>query len=398
MLKVAVDIRDLQISTTGTKTFLEGVCHEFKKSNTGIQFYFLTSKRKPYQGPNPIFKILEHIQFFIWKQISLPIKAWQLKCKVVFCSDYFVPYVHLGFETIPVFHDAFFAEYPTHYNKYWLWLFNHIGVAAAKRSIGIATPTKYSQITIQQHYGFDIDKIRVVYEAPKPLLNQHFSSTNFSSPSGVSMDEVLMDEVNATNLDNYILHVGNLDKRKNLCILIAAFAGLLKDNPFNTTLQTLKLVLVGPSSSKPTMDDTPKIKLLIQQYGLTEQVVLAGYQQEEALSNYYKNAMLYVFPSINEGFGLPVLEAFEHGVPVLIANNTCLPEVAGDAAIPFDPYDASDLQHKMSMVLKDTQLQNDLKEKGFLQLKKYSWEKTANHLMDMFKEASEKSKQNMEPV
>ena len=78
----------------------------------------------------------------------------------------------------------------------------------------------------------------------------------------------------------------------------------------------------------------------------------------------YKNAFIYVFPSINEGFGLPILEAFKFKLPLLIANNTCMPEVAGDAAIEFDPYDEEDLVRQLKRLIKDESLRSDLIHKG----------------------------------
>ena len=124
---VGIDIRDLQIAVTGTKTFLEGICNEFRKEHAGFQFYFFNSRLPAYTGKNAFFKILEHIHYLIWKQVSLPLKAYFKKCDIVFCSDFFVPYLQPGFTTIPVFHDAFFWEFPEHYNKYWLWLFKKMG-------------------------------------------------------------------------------------------------------------------------------------------------------------------------------------------------------------------------------------------------------------------------------
>jgi glycosyltransferase involved in cell wall biosynthesis len=104
----------------------------------------------------------------------------------------------------------------------------------------------------------------------------------------------------------------------------------------------------------------------------------------------YENASLYLFPSINEGFGIPILEAFQHDLPVLVANNTCLPEVGADAVVAFNPYEASDLVKKISLVLNDHQLQEDLKKKGRARLQAFNWEKTATQLLAVFEQAIRK--------
>ena len=119
MIRVAIDIRDLKLATTGSLTYLEAVVHEFKKGRPGFEFLFFDTNYAPYLGSNPLLKIREHIRFFIWKQITLPWKAYQNQCDIVFCTDYFVPICKLKFVTIPVFHDAFFKEYPAHYNRLW---------------------------------------------------------------------------------------------------------------------------------------------------------------------------------------------------------------------------------------------------------------------------------------
>ena len=372
MIKVVVDIRDLQIATTGTKTFLEEACKELERGHSGFQFYFLSPKGKPYCGANKVLKIKEHLLFFIWKQIQLPYQAYQLKANIVFCSDYFVPYLHFGFTTIPVFHDAFFKEYPTHYNRLWLQVFNTIGLGAAKRAAFILTPTEYTLKTIHQQYKLDKNKIRVIYEAAKQIAFPNEAN-------------VIFEKQEFTNLKKkeYLLHVGTYDKRKNIPKLIEAFAQLVQQKEYTH----LKLVLVGQSAQKVNSNHTLEINQCIQKHQLENKVVQTGYVADATLSIFYKNALLYVFPSINEGFGLPVLEAFKYELPVLIANNTCLPEVAGEAAVSFDPFDVNDMVLKLKQVIDSPVLQKELIAAGLQRLKFFSWQKTSSLLLEVFKEA-----------
>jgi glycosyltransferase involved in cell wall biosynthesis len=372
MIKVVVDIRDLQIATTGTKTFLEALCKEFKNGHSGFQFYFLSPKSKPYTGTNKILKIKEHLLFFIWKQIQLPYLAYRLKANIVFCSDYFVPYLQLGFTTIPVFHDAFFKEYPTHYNRWWLQIFNTIGLGAAKRAAFIVTPTQYALETIHQQYHLDKNKTRVIYEAGKETAIETNTTTFFESEWFTKLKK-----------KEYILHVGTYDKRKNIPRLIEGFAHLVHQNEY----AHLKLVLVGASANKINSNDTEEIHQCIQSLQLGNKVVQTGYVADNELAHFYQNALLYVFPSINEGFGLPVLEAFKYEVPVLIANNTCLPEVAGNAALSFDPLDVNDMVVKMKEVIDSPVLKKKMIALGLERLQFFSWQKTTGLLLAVFKEA-----------
>jgi glycosyltransferase involved in cell wall biosynthesis len=368
-IKVAVDIRDLQIAASGARSYLESLVIEFKKEHAGCSFYFLDAKTKAYTGNHFLLKLKEQLSYFLWKQFVLPYQAKQLGCRVLFCSDFMVPYFSLGIKTIPVFHDAFFWEYPEHYNKYWLVFFRNLGLAAAKKSAYVVAPTQYASNQLAKYTGINPNKIQVIGEAPKTIANS------------ISENETTAIVKQILNL-NYILHVGTLEKRKNLVALIQAFK-IVRENGF----PNLKLVLVGKASNKITLDDSSAIKEAIMQQQLTNDVILTDYLGDAYVQQLYQKAKLYVFPSINEGFGIPVLEAFKYQVPVVIANNTCLPEVAGQGAKSFNPFSVQDMANAISTLLKDEALRQTYIEKGNAQLQNFSWDKTAGALMQLFKKA-----------
>ncbi|HQS56611.1 MAG TPA: glycosyltransferase family 1 protein, partial [Sediminibacterium sp.] len=154
------------------------------------------------------------------------------------------------------------------------------------------------------------------------------------------------------------------------------------------THQPYKLVLVGAGNHKMHSDDTEAIEKTIQDLALEAHVICTGYLSDKSLANAYSHASLYVFPSYNEGFGLPTLEAFKFNLPVLVANNSCLPEVGGDAIIAFNPYSSEDLAQKMQEVLSNPSLQESLKEKGKQRLNQFSWTNASNQLKEVFKIAA----------
>ena len=369
IIKVAVDVRDLQISASGARSYLESVIIEFKKEHPGFAFYFLDATTKAYTGNHFLLKLKEQLSYFLWKQFVLPYQAKQLGCRVLFCSDFMVPYFSLGIKTIPVFHDAFFWEYPEHYNKYWLLFFRNLGLAAAKKSAYVVAPTQYASNQLAKYTGINPNKIQVIGEAPKTIATL------------ISQNETTAIVKQILNLD-YILHVGTLEKRKNLVALIQAFK-IVRENGF----PNLKLVLVGKASNKITLDDSSAIKDTIKEQQLTNEVILTGYLCDAEVQQLYQKAKLYVFPSINEGFGIPVLEAFKYQVPVVIANNTCLPEVAGQGAKSFNPFSVQDMANAISTLLNDEALRQTYIEKGNAQLQNFSWDKTAGALMQLFKKA-----------
>jgi len=367
--KIGIDIRDLKIAKTGAHTYLSELCKAINKNKHDLQFeyVFLDTRLPIYTGSSKIGKLWEQVNYIFWKQVTLPIKAWLNGCSLVFCTDYFVPYIHLGFTTVPVFHDAFFWEYPAHYNKYWLWFFNTIGISAAKKSSAIVTVTNYAKDQIAKYSGIDASKIVPIHIGPKSSI----AANEFGAVVDHNLEPLLSKK--------YILHVGTIEKRKNLTSLLTAFEMLLQNNS-----QDLYLIIVGQKSNKPTLKDDAVFEMVAASSLLKERVVFTGYLSDSQTAQLYKHAVLYVFPSVNEGFGIPILEAFAHKVPVLVSNNSCLPEVAGNAAIGFDPYNPDALSTLIAQTLNDTALLQSLQEKGTERLEHFTWGKTLKELEEVF--------------
>ena len=368
---IGIDIRDLRIAQTGAKTYLQELNRAFGVDDPSFSFVFIDTFLPVYTGKVKWLKLLEHGRFLLWKQLLLPMLAYFRGCDLIFCTDYFVPYFAWGMKTIPVFHDAFFWEYPDHYNKYWLKLFYHLGVGAAKRSPYVITSSLYAKDRIAHYSGIDAAKIIPIYEAPKKLPF-HTSASN--NPLDTEYDFLWKTQ--------YILHVGTFEKRKNLPLLIRAFQRL-KENGHDQ----LKLVLLGQSSPKQNMDDSANIKKLISALGLGKAVLMPGYVEDTLLAKFYSHATIFAFPSRNEGFGIPVLEAFGYRLPVIIANNSCLPEIAGEAALTFDPDDETALLNLLHSLLINEEAREELAKKTTERLAFFSWEKTANELKIVFRRA-----------
>ena len=370
---IGIDIRDIKVAATGQKTFLQELYFQFKKiNNPEFEFVYFTTKIPVYKGRNKLFLIVEHLRYQGWKQAILPVLALFRKCDVLFCTDYFVPFFHLGFKSVQVFHDAFFYEYPEHYNKYWMPLFTYLAIPAANKSAFIITPTNYTRNTILHYTKIPLDKLITVYEAPKSF---HLLPTTISETPNITL----------FNTVRYIFHVGVIEKRKNLPALIKAYHLLI-----NSMETDLKLILAGKGTNRKDSDDTLQIRNLISALHLEDKVILTGYLSDQELSIAYKNAFMYVFPSINEGFGLPLLEAFQAKLPVLVADNSCLPEVGQTGVLTFNPFNIQDIFEKMKLVIENKVLRQELINKGQERLQHFSWEKSVLQLLDIFKKAVNK--------
>ena len=173
----------------------------------------------------------------------------------------------------------------------------------------------------------------------------------------------------------YLLYVGNAYPHKNLERLILAFKKLVDDG------LDYQLVLVGGEDYFYR-----KLKLKIENWKLKikDGIIFAGFMSDDDLDALYRNASLYVFPSLYEGFGLPPLEAMARGVPVVSSNATCLPEILGDAAFYFNPLDIDDMARVIKETLSSDRARKALIQKGFEQIKKYSWRKMAEETLKLY--------------
>ena len=158
-----------------------------------------------------------------------------------------------------------------------------------------------------------------------------------------------------------------MDPRKNFVRLVEAF-DKIKD-------KSVKLYIIGMSFKA---FNTPDLQKLI-----GENVHLPGYIPDEKLQTMYQNALLSVYPSLYEGFGLPPLESMTYGCPVINSDIPALREVSQDAALYVDPYNVEDITQKIEQLLVDEPLRKELQEKGLLQIKKYSWDKSAKQVYEL---------------
>jgi glycosyltransferase involved in cell wall biosynthesis len=168
----------------------------------------------------------------------------------------------------------------------------------------------------------------------------------------------------------YMLSVGNAYPHKNLELLIDAFTDR-KDE--------IQLMICGQNDIFHQ-----KLQLLIKEKGLEERIIHCGYVGDEQLEALYRGAMAFIFPSLEEGFGLPGLEAMERGIPVIASNTGSLPEIFGDAALFFDPLSKKQLQDQITRVANDSALRDDLRRKGFARSQLFRWDLTAQQTSHLY--------------
>lgn len=218
---------------------------------------------------------------------------------------------------------------------------------------------------------FAADTIIAISESTKKDMLEIYPSLSPEKIKVVYLGSSLHEIHNKNRSKDYILYVGQRWAYKNFENFTKAVAPLL-------FRYNLKLKCTGQPFSQQELD-------MFSSLGI-QHLVERIFVNDEELSSLYSNALLFVFPSLYEGFGLPVLEAFASGCPVIASNSSSLPEIGGNAAVYFDPLSISDIQQKIQTVIISETLQDDLIQKGYQQLKNFSWRKCAEETAEIYKQ------------
>lgn len=291
----------------------------------------------------------------IRKNIKNTIKVMQKGNYDVFIPTYYTPYFldHLnGKPFVLTVYDMIHEIFPQYFTKDLHTVSNKkLLIEKATKIIAISESTKQDIIKIYPHV--DASKIEVVYLS-------HSIKTN--------------DKASISLPKKYILFVGQRWIYKNFGFFLKAVAPILKADS--------DLYIVCAGGNKFTADE----QLLIKELGLSNQMVQQNFEDNE-LATYYSNAKCFVFASEYEGFGIPVLESMACGCPVVLANHSSFPEVAGDAGVYFELHNAEDLKNKVTALLENESLRASYVEKGLEQVKKFSWQKTAEECLKVYQKA-----------
>ncbi|MFN7924948.1 MAG: glycosyltransferase family 1 protein [Bryobacteraceae bacterium] len=243
------------------------------------------------------------------------------------------------------------------------------GLLRAGKVIAVSAATRRSVETV---LGVPHDHIRVIYNALDPkflaLRPSPEERTRALERYGVS--------------EPFILYVGNIRPHKNVPRLIEAFSVLRDELQESEQFRNLRLIVVGDDISK-----YPAVRRAAAQTRLGQAIRFLGHIPVEALKAFYESAAAFAFPSLHEGFGLPPLEAMASGTPVLTSNVSSLPEVVGDAAVTVSPDNVFEIARGLKEILLDQPARARLIERGYEQVRKFSWERTAHQVLETYREA-----------
>jgi glycosyltransferase involved in cell wall biosynthesis len=292
-----------------------------------------------------------------WYDVKLPAILKKYKADLFFSAEGFCS-LRTNVPQSIVVHDLAFIHYPSHLKRSQLLFYKRYTPKFLAKARSIATVSEFSRKDIINQYHVPEKKISIVYSAAKDIFKP------------VSEEVKISTREKFTDNKEFFLYVGAIHPRKNLTNLLKAFSIFKKRQQTN-----IKLVLAGRLAWKYN-----SFMESLKSYKYRDDIVMPGYLNEEELVNLTGSAYALVYPSLFEGFGVPVLEAMQCQVPVITSSNSSMEEIAEDAALFADPKSIEDLAEKMMRIYKDEDLRARLVNRGKEIAVKYSWEKTAELL------------------
>ncbi len=296
---------------------------------------------------------------YIWYEISLPRLLKKINPDLLVSPDAFNTF-HSNVKKLTVIHDLNFEHHPEQMSFLFRKLYKYYTPKICKDADRIATVSNFSKNDIVKHYGVDESKIDVVYNG----ANSNFVPISESDKTKVRNDY--------TNGNPYFVFIGALNPRKNLARLFKAFDKFKHESQNN-----IKYVIVGEK-----MYWSNDIKNAYENMAYKKDVIFTGRLEPNQLGKVLASAIAITYISIFEGFGIPIIEAYNAEVPVITSNTSSMPEIAGDAALITDPFDVNKIAKAMKTMAEDETLRNNLIAKGRVQKNRFSWDKTADNLWE----------------
>ncbi len=308
----------------------------------------------------------------VWHRlhVPLPVECFVGRVNIFHATDFVLPPTLPSTRTLLTVHDLSFARLPhTAVSRLKVYL-DRVVPASIHRADWVLADSEATRSDICDLYGVSRDRIFVLYSG----VDVRFSVSNKNS--------LLTTRSHAMPLQRpYILAVGTVQPRKNYSRLVQALS-ILRGKGID-----IQLVIAG---ARGWLED--EIHDTVAATGMSPHVHFIGFVDDGGLPALYRGAVCFAFPSLYEGFGLPLLEAMACGVPVLTSNVSSMPEIAGDAAVVVNPYDVEAIAHGLERLITDEELRKALKEKGLERAKQFTWEKSAVALLNIYTRLLDKPK------
>jgi len=364
-MKICINLIRFSSSIQGIEIFTRNIILNLLKIKKDEEFFTLCMEDLPESLNFPKTKIIEIGGFFkkkyirgLYQQFNIYYLLKKYKIDIFFSPYLFAPIFYKN--KIVVIHDCAYNRFREESGGLLYKIYVRLMFYGAKYfSKKIITDSNFSKKELIELYKIDPKKIEVIYGGVPELPEVN--------------DEIIKKTLKKFKIDKpYFFYVGGQRPHKNLLGLIEAFKIFQKNYNF--------LLVIGGKKDKTFLDLEKEIKKI----QLEGKIILTDTLSREEIVALYKKTKALTFPSFYEGFGLPILEAQSLGAPVLTSNTSSLPEVAGDAALYVNPYSIEDIAKGMGKIAFNESLRKDLIQRGYENIKRFSWQNSARQLLNLF--------------
>ncbi|MEY3470992.1 MAG: hypothetical protein RLZZ223_342 [Candidatus Parcubacteria bacterium] len=370
-MNIAIDIRAVGKKRTGDEVYTLELIKGLLKLEIGHNFYLFTDTEDWYQVSD--FKNLPSN----WKVIPLLPKSkliWTEYLLPRACHQYNIDLLHIQYiaplyglpthtKLLNTIHDISWKFVPEYIRFIDKFLLNTLIPPSIKRSDAIITVSKHSKYAINQIFGTDLDKINSIYNGG---YIDHIPTVLTASKS-----------IRLVLKEDYILYLGSLQPRKNIPTALKAFAQYIHSHPRSQ----LKFIIAGGKGYNYDI----QIDAIVSQYDLKDKVIFVGFVTDEEKILLLKQAKVFIYISLYEGFGIPLIEAMSLNTPIIASNTSCLPEVVEKAGILVDPYDIVAITKAITNLIHNPLISKEYRDKGLERAKMFAWQNMVQQTYEVYK-------------
>ena len=377
LVKIAIDIR--RMTEFGVGTYIRNVVRTLGRLDHETTYFLIGSPAKVKEiGPLP--------PNFHTIPLAEPERSWKsyrefraivkrLECDLVHIPNLFSIPRALPCPYVMTVHDM--LEHLSRAREQtgtWGSLHFQLTKRVLRGAARIFAVSKFTKLEMEKLFDIPSGRIEVVYNAiDERFLHGHASAAD---------RQLIAERYQVTY--PFLLYAGRISPHKNVVRMIEAFSALKAELEKDQAFPDLKLIIIGDDLS-----GNPDLRRTVVRSGVQNDVRFLGFIPIEVLRIFYDSAKIFVFPSLYEGFGLPPLEAMAHGTPVVTSNATSLPEVVGNAAVLVNPENVFEIMRALHRVLMDKALRERMKERGYKQVTRFSWESSVLRVLDAYRQVAQ---------
>ncbi len=376
VVKIAFDIRN--ISDFGVGTYIRNVARSLLRLDHDNEYFFIGDPERVNEiGQLPAnFRAIEftHNTRSVGGYLEFRRILRQNRCDLVHIPHLVAVPQYLPCPYVITVHDLLDFMYRSH-NGGTTHRALHLSCTrnVLKRAARIFAVSNSTKKDIERFFHIPSSSIEVVYNA----IDERFKMGH-----ATDADRQFISERYQVNYP-FILYTGRISPHKNVVRIIEAFSALKAELEKEDRFPDLKLIIIGDEVSRH-----PDLRRTVIRSGVQNDVRFLGFLPIDVLRIFYDAAKVFVFPSLYEGFGLPPLEAMAHGTPVVTSNTSSLPEVVGNAAVLVNPENVFELMRAVHRVLVDQALRDRLKQRGYEQASRYSWDASVERILEVYREVA----------